>query len=322
MHSWRAIQKRNFTDWKRLLTFLELNDSHLVLAKSRFALNLPERLAQKSEKGRWDDPLLLQFLPTIHELKSDPLFVGDPVGDQDATKTPKLLHKYQGRALLLTTGACAMHCRFCFRQNFSYEREVKNFEQELYYIAKDASLSEIILSGGDPLSLSNEALSDLVEKLSLISHVKRVRFHIRFPIGIPERIDEGFLSLLRTSRLQTFFNIHCNHVRELDAEILCALKKIQHLGGVLLAQTVLLKGVNDDVETLHDLFETLANAGIIPYQLHQLDRVRGTQHFEVPVETGCSLVAALRKRLSGYAVPSYVAEVAHAPHKIPVNLSF
>lgn len=318
MLSWRAIQKRNFTDWKRLLAFLELNpaDDHPVLAKSRFALNVPERLARKMEKGRWDDPLLLQFLPTVHELKHDPLFVLDPVSDREASKTPKLLHKYHGRALLVTTGACVMHCRFCFRQHFPYEREEKSFDQELAYIAKEPSLSEILLSGGDPLSLSNEVLSDLVEKLSAIPHVKRLRFHTRFPLGIPERIDDGFLSMLRTSRLQTVFIIHCNHARELDADIIGALKKIQRLGGVLLSQTVLLKGVNDEVNTLHDLFETLANAGILPYQLHQLDRVQGARHFEVPLKEGRALVAALRKRLSGYAVPSYVAEVAHAPHKI------
>lgn len=321
MLSWRAIRKRNFTDWKRLLVFLELNpaDDHPVLAKSRFALNLPERLAHKIEKGRWDDPLLLQFLPTVHELKRDPFFVLDPVADRDATKTVKLLHKYQGRALLLTTGVCAMNCRFCFRQHFPYEREEKSFEKELAYISENSSLSEIILSGGDPLSLSNEVLSDLVEKLSAIPHVKRLRFHTRFPLGIPERIDDAFLSMLRASRLQTVFIIHCNHARELDADIICALKKIQQLGGILLCQTVLLKGVNDDVNTLHDLFETLANAGIIPYQLHQLDRVQGAQHFEVPLEQGRALIAALRKRLSGYAVPSYVAEVAHAPHKIPLH---
>lgn len=321
MISWRAIQKRNFTDWKRLLAFLELNarDDHPVLATSHFSLNLPERLAHKIEKGRWDDPLLLQFLPTVHELKRDPLFVLDPVSDKDASKTPKLLHKYQGRALLVTTGACVMHCRFCFRQHFPYEREEKSFDKELAYITANSSLSEIILSGGDPLSLSNDILNDLVERLSAIPHVKRLRFHTRFPLGIPERIDDGFLSILRTSRLQTVFIIHCNHVRELDADIICALKKIQQLGGVLLSQTVLLKGINDDVNTLHDLFETLANAGILPYQLHQLDRVQGAQHFEVPLEQGRALISALRKRLSGYAVPSYVAEVAHAPHKVPLE---
>jgi KamA family protein len=223
--------------------------------------------------------------------------------------------------LLVTTGVCAMNCRFCFRQHFPYDREKKSFEDELAYISENDSLSEIILSGGDPLSLSNEMLSDLVKKLSAIPHVKRLRFHTRFPLGIPERIDDAFLSMLRASRLQTVFIIHCNHARELDADIICALKKIQHLGGILLCQTVLLKGVNDDVNTLHDLFETLANAGIIPYQLHQLDRVQGAQHFEVPLEQGRALIAALRKRLSGYAIPSYVAEVAHAPSKIPLEIT-
>lgn len=318
---WRDIQRRNFTDWKKLLEFLELENqgSEHVLPKSSFALNLPQRLARKMEKGRWDDPLLLQFLPTTHELERDALFVIDPVGDQEAAKTSKLLHKYQGRALLVTTSACAMHCRFCFRQHYLYEKEQKSFEKELAYIAEDPSLSEIILSGGDPLSLSNEALENLIDKLSSIPHLKRLRWHTRFPIGIPERIDEGFLSILKKSRLQTIFIIHCNHGSELDEEIIEALKKIQQLGCPVLCQSVLLKGVNSDVATLQTLFETLVNAGIMPYYLHQLDRVQGAAHFEVPIEEGRALIEQLRSRLPGYALPSYVAEIAHEPSKTPIS---
>jgi len=317
---WREIQRRNFTDWKKLLSFLELDkNSDDILKKNAFALNLPERLARKIEKGRWDDPLLLQFLPTKRELEHNERFVIDPVGDKHATKTSKLLHKYHGRALLVMTSACVMHCRFCFRQHYPYEKEQKSFEKELAQIAADSSLSEIILSGGDPLSLSNEVLGDLTHKLSAIPHLKLLRWHTRFPIGIPERIDEGFLSILQSSRLQTIFIIHCNHARELDEEIIKALKKIQHLGCPVLCQSVLLKGVNGDVETLRALFEALVNVGIMPYYLHQLDRVQGAAHFEVPVEEGRMLIEQLRARLPGYAIPSYVAEIAHEPSKTALH---
>jgi EF-P beta-lysylation protein EpmB len=309
--NWRQIQRRNFTDWKRLLAYLHLTkDAHSpILTESRFALNLPERIAKKIEKGNWQDPLLLQFLPTMKELERDPAFSMDPVQDMQIRKTSKLLHKYRGRALLVCTGACVMNCRFCFRQHFDYEREDKTFDAEIEAISKDTSLSEIILSGGDPLSLSDEILSSLIQKLSQIPHLKRLRFHTRFPIGIPERIDDSFLSILRSTRLQTFFVIHCNHPRELDEEILASLKKIQQLGCPVLCQSVLLKRINDNLETLQLLCERLINAGVIIYNLNQLDRVQGASHFEVPVDVGISLINALRTQLPGYGLFSYVADI-------------
>ncbi len=309
--NWRQIQRLNFTDWKRLLDYLHLNkDDHSpLLAEPKFALNLPERIAKKIEKGNWQDPLLLQFLPTIKELDRDPAFSMDPVQDMQIRKTPKLLQKYHGRALLVCTGACAMNCRFCFRQNFAYEREDKSFDAEIKAIREDCSLSEIILSGGDPLSRSDEVLNSLIQKLSQIPHIKRLRFHTRFPIGIPERIDDSFLSILRSTRLQTFFVIHCNHPRELDEEVLASLKKIQQLGCPVLCQSVLLKGINDHLETLQALCERLINSGIVVYNLNQLDRVQGASHFEVPAAVGISLIQALRTLLPGYGVFSYVSDI-------------
>ncbi len=307
---WRQIQRRNFTDWKRLLSYLELDaqGNTPILTETRFSLNLPERLAQKIEKGNWEDPLLLQFLPTIKELDRDPAFSMDPVQDMQIRKTPKLLHKYQGRALLVCTSACVMHCRFCFRQHFDYEKEDKTFEAEIEAIREDTSITEVILSGGDPLSLSDELLHSLVQRLSDIPHVKRLRFHTRVPIGVPERIDDSFLAILRSTRLQTFFVIHCNHPNELDEEIIASLKKIQRLGCPVLCQSVLLKGVNDNLETLQQLCESLINAGIVPYNLNQLDRVQGASHFEAPLDTGISLINALRKAMPGYGVFSFVAD--------------
>lgn len=320
---WRAIQKNNFTNWKDLLSYLEFNleeGEQRILTSSRFLLNLPYRLAQKMKKKDWKDPLLLQFLPLKQELTDHPLFVSDPVLDDSFKKTSKLLHKYAGRALLLCTSACVMHCRYCFRQNFAYEKETSDFRQELRELSQDQSLTEIILSGGDPLSLSNAKLRNLLQELNQIPHVQKIRFHTRFPIGIPERIDTEFISMLSCLNKQVIFVIHSNHPNELDDDIFQALKKIQKLGIPLLCQTVLLNQINDDVEVLTDLFNTLSNQGILPYYLHQLDRVKGTQHFETSKEKGKELIKQLSARLPGYSVPKYVQEIPNQPNKTPIDL--
>lgn len=314
---WREIQRTNFTDWKELCQFLELevDDLRDVCHISHFPLNLPRRLAEKIEKGSINDPILRQFLPTTAEKIVSDGFCSDPVGDVPSQKTSKLLHKYQGRALLLCSSACAMHCRYCFRQHFDYATSQKGFADELEAIRNEASLSEIILSGGDPLSLSNRELKSLIESLSTIPHVKRIRFHTRFPIGIPERIDPEFLEIMKASRPQIFFTIHSNHAREWDDDVRFAMKQIQKLGIPVLCQTVLLKGVNDDSKTLQSLCETLVDQGIIPYYLHQLDKVLGTLHFEVSETNGLELMTELSARLSGYAVPKYVREIAGEKNK-------
>jgi lysine 2,3-aminomutase len=314
MPAWREIQLQNFTCWKKLAEFLQI-DTASILKNPRFPLNLPRRLAEKIQKKCLDDPILRQFLPSIQETDTMAGYMADPVGDKLARKAGKLLHKYQGRALLLVSSSCAMHCRFCFRQNFSYEREVKGFEKELALIKEESSLTEIILSGGDPLSLSNAQLTGLIEELSSIPHIKRLRFHTRFPIGIPERIDEEFLKTLKSTRLQVYFLVHVNHPKELDADIVEALKNIGRLGIPLMTQTVLLRGVNDSVATLKELFETLVDSGITPYSLNLLDRVRGAHHFEVTEEEGKRLLAEVAKTVSGYAMPRFVKEEAGKPSK-------
>jgi EF-P beta-lysylation protein EpmB len=324
MHSvplWRQIQKENFTHWETLLAFLKLESDRadqILLKKAKFSLNIPKRLVQKIVPGNWNDPILLQFLPTLKELETSPLFVQDPVGDGASRKKPKLLHKYHGRALLVCTSACAMHCRYCFRQHFDYETSNKLFQEELAEIAKESSLSEILLSGGDPLSLSDLQLGELLESLDQIPHLKRIRFHTRFPMGIPERIDAQFLKLLASRKKQIIFLIHCNHPAEFDVEILQQLKKVQQLGIPVLSQSVLLKNVNDDVAVLRDLFLLLVDNGILPYYLHQLDRVQGAVHFEVPEEKGKQLMAQLERILPGYAIPKYVREIPGQPQKTPI----
>ena len=308
---WRQIQRTNFTSTEALSEYLGV-----PIPKHPFPLNIPRRLVEKMEKGTTDDPIFRQFVTTEAEFLIDPSFKEDPVDDSAFVKAPKLIKKYEGRALLTTTSACAMHCRYCVRQNFDYQKG--DFQAELAAIEQDPSIFEVILSGGDPLSLSDQKLSLLLNDLAAIPHINIIRFHTRFPIGIPERIDENFLKLLSSIPKQLVFIVHCNHPKELDKDVLASLKAIQFLGIPVLNQAVLLKGVNDDLTTLKELCLTLVSNGILPYYLHQLDRVQGAQHFEVDPDRGKELITALRAELPGYAVPLFVAEIPHKPNKTPL----
>lgn len=311
---WRQIQRQNFTRLDALADFLELTPeqrSHL-LPKSKFPLNLPLRLAQKIEKGALNDPIFKQFVPHCDETISTPGFCSDPLHDQSYRQQPNLLSKYSGRSLLIASNACAMHCRYCFRKNFPYESTENLFSDELAALANDPTISEIVLSGGDPLSLSNESLSRLFQRLAKIPHLRRIRIHSRFPIGIPERIDEELLELFHRQPQQIIFVIHVNHPRELDSDILKALRSISI---PVLSQSVLLHGVNDDESTLLSLYESLIDAGIIPYYLHLFDKIDGCAHFEVSAERGRQLIQFLQSRLPGYGVPRFVQEVPGKPCK-------
>ncbi len=314
--SWRSVLRMSFTRLDLLADFLELTEQQRsrLIQRPDFPVQVPLRLAQKMMKGTLEDPLVRQFLPLEEEGIKHQSFTSDPVCDAGFRQEEKLLSKYQGRVLLVCTSACAMHCRYCFRQYFSYQSS-KTFEKELDWIEQDLSIHEVILSGGDPLSLSDDVLSSLLERLATFPHIRRIRFHTRFPIGIPERIDENFLSLLADVPQQIYIVLHCNHARELDQDILDRLKALQQLGCVLLNQAVLLKGVNDEVGVLRQLGEQLANHGVLFYYLHQLDRVQGAAHFEVEEERGRFLVREMAKGLPGFAVPKYVREIPGEEHK-------
>lgn len=320
MMYWRDIQRKNFVHWEKLSDFIELDplEKRHILQRSHFPLNLPYRLAEKIRKGTLDDPILRQFVPTMDEQIDLPGFGDDPVGDASCRESKKLIHKYEGRVLLVCTSACAMHCRYCFRQNFDYETEKKGFTDELSLIAEDDSIREVILSGGDPLSLSDEILQNLLQEIDAIPHVRRIRFHSRFPIGIPERVTPELIAILKNLRARVWFVTHCNHPKELDQDVLQAFAELQCAGIVVMNQAVLLRHVNDDVKTLKELAEVLADHGILFYYLHQLDRVRGASHFEVSEEKGKQLIRQLSAQLSGYAVPKYVREVAGEPNKIAI----
>jgi EF-P beta-lysylation protein EpmB len=314
---WRKIQRENITSLSELSAFLELSPEteRLLYQHPTFILNLPRRLASKIAKNDSTDPLFLQFVPLQSEQKETLGFEEEPIRDSSFIREAKLVHKYQGRALIVTTGACAMHCRYCFRKNFNYEVADKTFAKELEVTANDSSIQEIILSGGDPLSLSDSTLGLLLANLSNIPHLMRIRFHTRFPMGIPERITDSFLELLRSCSKQIWFVIHANHLNEFDDDVWEALKKIRLLGIPVLNQSVLLKGVNDDERTLKALNEALIDHGIMPYYLHQLDRVQGSAHFEVSEEKGKDLLKAISGQISGFGVPKYVREIPGQPNK-------
>jgi EF-P beta-lysylation protein EpmB len=236
-----------------------------------------------------------------------------------AQPAPGLLQKYAGRVLLVTTGACAVHCRYCFRRHFPYQNSphsLDGWDRAIDQIAADSSIQEVLLSGGDPLTLVDDTLARLAERLAAISHVRRLRVHTRLPIVIPERICDEMLAWLCGTRLRPILVVHANHPAEIDDAVAAALARLLHAGVMLLNQTVLLRGVNDDAQTLCQLSERLIEVGVMPYYLHQLDRVAGAAHFEVPEQTGRAIIRQMRARLPGYAVPRYVREVPGSPNKV------
>jgi len=245
--------------------------------------------------------------------------VSEAVGDNSARSAPGLLHKYEGRALVISTGACAVHCRYCFRRHYPYQdepRRMADWGPALIAIAADESLHEVILSGGDPLMLTDTRLTELCDRIGDIPHVRRLRVHTRLPIVLPERVTNDLVDLLLNGRPTPIVVIHSNHPHELAGACGDALRRLVRSGITVLNQAVLLRGVNDSVDALSALCEGLVDLGVMPYYLHQLDRVAGTAHFEVPEETGRALIEELRRRLPGYAVPKYVREVAGEGYKV------
>ncbi|HAS52136.1 MAG TPA: EF-P beta-lysylation protein EpmB [Gammaproteobacteria bacterium] len=291
-------------------------------AAARFPLRAPRGFVARMRVGDPDDPLLRQILPLADELESTPGFVADPLNEQAAQVVPGVLHKYAGRALLIVTGACAVHCRYCFRREFPYTQHqvgVDAWRPALAYLAGDASIREVILSGGDPLALSDRRLGGLLAALERIPHLQRVRIHSRIPVVLPERIDAGLLTVLSQTRLQRVMVIHANHPQEINEAVKGALNVLAGIGVTLLNQAVLLRGVNDDPDTLATLSETLFAARVLPYYLHLLDPVAGTAHFAVKESTALAIMNTLRQRLPGYLIPRLVREQSGQMAKTPVE---
>ncbi|MCU0934702.1 MAG: EF-P beta-lysylation protein EpmB [Gammaproteobacteria bacterium] len=303
-----------------LLARLGLDPTPTPAAASAFPLRVPLAYLERMQPGDGTDPLLRQVLPRAEEDREVPGFARDPVNDLGASIAPGLLRKYPGRALLVVTGACPIHCRYCFRRHFPYPGHAGRsaWEAALAQVAADDSIREVILSGGDPLTVSDERLAALVRRIAAIPHVRRLRLHTRTPIVLPSRVDGSLLAWLKDCALPTVIVLHANHPAELDGAAAAAARRLAGAGATLLNQSVLLRGVNDDAEVLAALSERLFEAGILPYYLHQLDRVQGAAHFQVDDTRARALLADLRGRLPGYLVPRLVREVAGGPSKLPL----
>ncbi len=321
---WKRSWREAVRDPRELLAMLGLErlGGHLSdAAAAQFPLRVPRGFVARMRHGDPTDRLLRQVLPLDEEMRLAPGFGLDAVGDAAARTGTGVIQKYRGRALLVATGSCAVHCRYCFRRHFPYGEETAaagRWQEAIALIREDRSVEEVILSGGDPLSLSTARLAELTEALRSIPHLHRLRIHTRLPVVLPERVDDGLVAWLRHLPWPVVVVVHANHANEFDASVDAAMGRLRDAGATLLNQAVLLRGVNDSVEALAALSTRAFAAGVLPYYLHQLDRVAGTAHFEVPDDRARALHAALSARLSGYLVPKLVREVAGDPGKRPL----
>lgn len=313
-------------------------------AMGNFPLLLPRPMLSRIKPGNPADPVLRQFLPTLPETAAVPGFSTDPLQEQSACPLPGVLAKYEGRILILATRACPVHCRYCFRRYFpdtqatsslgeTGSRKLPNNPQDVEgspptsdgyitsicrYVQSRPDCREVILSGGEPLLLDDEQLGNWFSLLSQIAHIQRVRIHTRLPVVIPQRVTPQLIALFRGAPFQSVVVFHINHPQEIDDAVAEAITRLGQSGAILLCQSVLLKGVNDDPDVLATLYERIAGLRVLPYYLHQLDRVLGAHHFEVPVDRGKKIIEELRKRLPGYLVPRYVREEPGKDAKVPL----
>ena len=314
---------RNPQDLAEYLNIAPLDLGFNSVQNEDFPMLVPREFADRIEKGNPQDPLLLQIMPSNRELETKEGYGEDPVGEAEATMAPGVMQKYHGRVLLVTTAACPIHCRYCFRRHFPYSDSLAsgpNLDSAIKYIEANREITEVILSGGDPLMLNNTTLKTVIKRLEQIDHLQRLRIHSRMPIIVPSRIDLELTELLQTSRFTSVLVIHCNHPNELNQSVNDALSAISNAGIIILNQSVLLHGVNDDTETLKLLSERLFSCGVLPYYLHMLDRVTGAMHFEVETTKAIAIHSQLQNSLPGYLIPKLVYEKAGAESKLPLLL--
>lgn len=320
---WRALWREAVTDPAELLALVGLAHlaDRLPADDAGFSVRVPRGFVARMRQGDPQDPLLLQALPQLAELDVVPGFSTDAVGDMAARSAQGVLHKYDGRALLIASGSCAINCRYCFRRHFPYGEEMAaagQWRKALEHVRQDTSIRELILSGGDPLSLATSKLEELTQGLAELPHVIRLRIHTRLPVVLPERIDDAFQRWLADLPLQKVVVLHANHANEFDADVDASCARLRDAGATLLNQSVLLARINDNDDALAALSERLFAAGVLPYYLHQLDRVQGAAHFEVGDSRALALVEALRERLPGFLVPKLVREVGGEASKRPL----
>lgn len=317
--SWQKKLARGFSSATELLNFLELQEHKACVdAETLFPTRVPLEFAQRMQKGNPNDPLLLQILAAQNELIPHPDYQSDPLVELSVNPLKGLIHKYQSRVLLTLTGVCAVNCRFCFRRHFPYQENNpgrKGWEDVCDYISKDPNITEVILSGGDPLLASDKIFIGLIEQLEQIPHLHTLRIHTRIPIVFPDRVDKDFLALLAATRFHKVIVLHCNHPQELDKTVKQVCAELNQIGCTLLNQSVLLTGINDDSSILAQLSQTLFSYGVLPYYLHLLDKVKGTAHFDMPCSKAQEIFTQLQRILPGYLVPRLVRDEAGKTNK-------
>jgi EF-P beta-lysylation protein EpmB len=321
---WQAEYASAITSPAELLRLLELDPAAMPLARGGldFPLRVPRPYLARMRPRDPADPLLRQVWADAAEDRDTPGFRTDPVGDLAARHGPGLLRKYRGRTLVVVTGACAVHCRYCFRRHFPYgeaQARPREWDRTLEALAGDSELEEVILSGGDPLSLDDARLGAIVRDVAALPRVRRLRLHTRLPVVLPSRVTRALTGLLADAPVPVVTVVHANHARELDGAVAEAMSRLRGSGTLLLNQAVLLRGVNDRPEALLELSRRLLECGVLPYYLHQLDAVAWAAHFRVPDGSARALEAELRTRLPGYLVPRLVREVPGAPAKLPLQ---
>jgi L-lysine 2,3-aminomutase len=325
--NWQSQLRDVITSRRELLAALGLRDADVGDAGGAcedFPLKVPRSFVHRMQRGDPRDPLLLQVLSSRQEMESIPGYLRDPVGETGAANPrPGIIHKYRGRVLLIVSGGCAVHCRYCFRRHFPYNENQNSRRQwnaALEYIRGDSSIEEVILSGGDPLVATDAQLRQLVEQIAAIAHVRRLRIHSRLPVVIPARVTDALLDAITHENLQSVMVIHCNHAREIDESVAAALAALRRRDITLLNQAVLLADINDSVDAQLALSQRLFATGTLPYYLHLLDKVQGAAHFDVAAGKAQRLMAELSARLPGYLVPRLVQEIAGAPAKTGIGV--
>ena len=325
LKSWKTILQQSYLSWDDLLKYLKIrveDISGLNTLESSFPLRVTRQYASRIEKGNLEDPLLKQVLPIKLEKKFNPLYSIDPVQEIGTKQQPNILiNKYQGRALMVATGSCAIHCRYCFRRHYPYSEKIgeKKISSALDELATRKDINELIISGGDPLILDDSKLEKILEVASSYSHIKRIRFHTRVPVVFPERVTPGFLQTISSYSPLLVIVTHINHPNEIDTNVAQAMNLIRNQKIVLLNQSVLLRGVNDNIDTLLRLSHKLFEVGILPYYMHVLDKVAGAAHFDLPRSTAQLLQTKLQELLPAYLVPRFVEEIPGQPSKISIS---
>lgn len=326
--SWNQVLSGATKNVETLLKQLDIPVTELNARQQAcldFPLLVPQPFIDKMEKGSAQDPLLLQVLPQREELEASEGFINDPLAEKHSNLQKGLIHKYHGRVLVLLSTGCAVNCRYCFRRHFAYNENrigKHDWQDILGYVAQDSSIEELILSGGDPLMLSDDQLERFIQQAEQIPHLQRLRIHSRLPIVIPQRITEQLAQILASSRFDCSMVLHINHSNEIDETLSVSLTKLRQAGVILLNQAVLLRGINDRLDDQVQLSKSLFKAGVLPYYLHLLDKVTGAHHFEVNAQDAEKLYQQLLLTLSGYLIPKLVREEAGKSSKTPILVSF